>query len=199
MRKWTTGILLLFLATVVGAGIWYYFQKDYPPALKESKDEAEVQLHEEPLPEGQLSEERLPEGQLSEERLPEDSVSGEQLSPDNDWGVVLTAEDVTPDGMTLVCTQSGGFPSGELNTGAWYELEKKTEDEWIPSEQYAEVCWEDLAWMIPAEERIEWDVNWTWIYGTLAPGEYRIVKELMDFRQPGDYDTCRSYAYFTIE
>ncbi|MBE5880844.1 MAG: hypothetical protein E7289_00830 [Lachnospiraceae bacterium] len=194
MRKWTTVILLLFLAIIVGTGIWYIFQKDYHPALKESQGGNVMQMPKKQLLTEQMSVQQIPKEQISEE-----NVSSDRLIEYNDWGVVLSAENVTPDGMTLVCTQSGGSPSGELNTGAWYELEKKIDGKWIPSEKFAEVCWEDIAWNIPMEGRVEWDVNWTWIYGSLKSGEYRLVKELMDFRKAGDYDTCKSYAYFIIE
>ena len=32
------------------------------------------------------------------------------------------------------------------------------------------------------------EVNWEWLYGKLAPGKYRINKEVMDFRETGDFD-----------
>ncbi len=47
-------------------------------------------------------------------------------------GVTLTAEDVTPNGLTLVCTQSGGAPTGELQTGSRFWLEVYSESNWFP-------------------------------------------------------------------
>ena len=38
------------------------------------------------------------------------------------WGLTLTAKDVTPTGCTVVFTQSGGNPTGELDTGVYFEL-----------------------------------------------------------------------------
>ena len=45
------------------------------------------------------------------------------------WGLVLAAEDVTDTGLTLRFVQSGGNPSGELETGSLYWLERETGDD----------------------------------------------------------------------
>ena len=45
-------------------------------------------------------------------------------------GITLHAEDVTPDGLTLVCTQDG-TPWGEILTGAPWSLEQWTGDGWV--------------------------------------------------------------------
>lgn len=187
MKKDILIIILMVIVVVFGVGIRYYMQTgSFLP-----KEKTEV------VQESKVTEERMEE--VTSES-PEEKAEEPQLSAaDNNWGVVLSAKDVTPDGMTLVCTQSGGEPTGELSTGAWYEIEVSDGGQWKSAPIYAEVCWEDIAWIIPAEDVTQWEVNWTWIYGTLPAGEYRIVKEIMDFRQTGDYDTCRSYAYFTIE
>lgn len=189
----------MVLAVVLGAVVWYLFQKDYHPAFQGQESEETIKQETEPMTETV----EQPKAEFMEESIA-GSAKAEQsklceLPTDNKWGVMLTAEDVTSDGMTLVCTQSGGMSTGELSTGVWYELEVSEGGQWKPAPIYAEVCWEDIAWIIPKEEVTQWEVNWTRIYGSLSPGNYRIVKEIMDFRQTGDFDTCSSYAYFTIE
>lgn len=129
------------------------------------------------------------------EKLPMPEVSN--------WGVTLIAKDVTPEGMTLVCTQSGGSPTGELSTGTYYVLEQEVQGVWCIVE-YAEnmrgkeVCWDAVAWIIPMNDTVEWEVDWEWLYGSLEPGHYRIGKEIMDFRGTGDYDKEMYYAEFAI-
>ena len=129
------------------------------------------------------------------EKLPMPEVSN--------WGVTLIAKDVTPEGMTLVCTQSGGSPTGELRTGTYYVLEQEVQGVWCIVE-YAEnmrgkeVCWDAVAWIIPINDTVEWEVDWEWLYGSLEPGHYRIGKEIMDFRGTGDYDKKMYYAEFAI-
>lgn len=50
------------------------------------------------------------------------------------WGIQLSARDVTPTGMTLICQQSGGEPTGDLHTGSYYSLEKKVKGDWVEVE-----------------------------------------------------------------
>ncbi len=116
-------------------------------------------------------------------------------------GVTLHAEAVTDKGMTLVCTQSDGNPSGELQTGSPYWLEVRGNDgHWQEAESYElEFGWSEEAYPIPANDTVRWEVDWSWLYGSLPDGTYRLSKEIMDFRGTGDYDTYRLYTDpFTI-
>lgn len=126
------------------------------------------------------------------------SVSGEE--PD-EWGITLGAEDVTPTGMTLVYTQSGGKFKGELQTGNPFYLERFVEEEWLPvsvsSEE--EVAWTMIALGIQPNATTKWKVNWEFLYGYLEPGTYRMAKEIMDFRGPGKYTEKTYYVEFGIE
>ncbi len=118
------------------------------------------------------------------------------------WGVSLSVKDVTPEGLTIVCTQSGVTPSGELNTGSYYILERKESDLWIPVADIledTEVGWDAVAWIISMNGVTEWEVDWEWLYGSLVPGHYRIGKEIMNFRGTGDYDKEMYYAEFEIK
>lgn len=120
---------------------------------------------------------------------------------DGQWGITLSTKDVKPTGLILVCTQSGGAPTGELNTGSPYFLEKLEDGQWVKVEyvpQMHEVAWTGEAWMIPLNASVEWEVDWEWLYGALPAGNYRIGKTFMDFRKAGDYDTQAYYAEFEI-
>ena len=114
-------------------------------------------------------------------------------------GVTLTAKDVTPTGLTLVCTQSGGKPTGVLQTGSPYWLEIWADGYWERTPIYAEITWTMEAWTIPKGGSTQWTVNWENIYFPLPAGRYRIGKEIMDFRGTGDYDEYNYYAEFTVE
>ncbi len=117
------------------------------------------------------------------------------------WGVKLTAKNITPSGLTIVCTQQDGEPTGELNTGSYYGLEVLRDGEWVEVEllpmEY-ELAWTSEAWMIPNNAETEWEVNWSRLYGELPAGSYRISKSVMDFRGTGDYDTKTYYAGFDL-
>lgn len=202
MKKGIVTVFLMMIAVVFGVGLRYYMQTGSLQTQKPA-DTSVINVSQPIVPQestsGDESEKQPQESELLKEPIEQSQEHPSQTSLDNDWGIVLSAEDVSPDGMTLVCTQNGGSSTGELSTGPWYELEVLTDGKWKQAPIYAEVCWEDIAWVIPPDEVMQWEVNWTWIYGTLPSGDYRISKEIMDFRQSGDYDTCRSYAYFTIE
>ena len=118
-----------------------------------------------------------------------------------DWGITLAAENVTAGGLTIRCIQSGGSPTGELQTGSYYSLEQLVEGEWITVEylpQEYDIAWTMEAWAILPDSEAKWDVNWEWLYGELPAGLYRIGKEVMDFRETADYDMAMFYAEFAI-
>lgn len=119
-----------------------------------------------------------------------------------DWGIELIATNITPTGLILVCNQSEGQPSGDLQTGSPFWLETKTEDQWTLVETLKlkyDIAWTSEAWKIAKDGSTEWNVNWEWLYGELPSGSYRIGKNIMDFRATGDYDTIDYYAYFEIK
>lgn len=118
-----------------------------------------------------------------------------------DWGITLTLKDLTPSGATIVCTQSGGSPTGELSTGSYYVVQRLTEGGWESLEYLeleGELAWTAEAWIINMDGTTEWEINWEWLYGQLPDGHYRIGKEFMDFRATGNYDTMMIYAEFSF-
>jgi len=62
-----------------------------------------------------------------------------------------------------------------------------------------DVIWTMEGWMIPKGQMVEWEMNWSRLYGQLKPGQYRAGKSIMDVRGPGDFDECMHYACFEIE
>ncbi len=120
-----------------------------------------------------------------------------------DWGVTLTASDVTPTGLTLTFTQSGGQPTGELFYGSLYWLEQKDGEGWTRRPDILEpgvnLDWTDEVYMIPMNGQTSWEVDWSWLYGQLSPGRYRIGKKIMDFRAAGGYDEQAYHAEFDVK
>ena len=117
------------------------------------------------------------------------------------WGITLYAEDVTPKGMTLKIEQFGGNPTGRLEYGAAYTLETTVNDEWKPVETATgePLVWNALGYSVKMNDISGITINWEYGYGELKPGYYRLEKEFMDFRAPGDFDKETYEVYFTIE
>lgn len=116
-------------------------------------------------------------------------------------GITLTAENITPTGLTIKCTQSGGRPAGELRTGSWYVLQKWTQEngwEEMPYIIDGEIAWTSEAWTIPMDNTCEWEVDWEWLYGTVPNGKYRIGKAIMDFIPNRDYEREVCFIEFEI-
>lgn len=118
-----------------------------------------------------------------------------------DWGISLEALEAAPNGLTLVCRQSGGYATGDLNTGSFFTVEQFVNDAWcevarLPQEN--DVVWTGEAWLIPREHTLRWQVDWTWLYGALSAGDYRIGKEIMQFHAAAQYEKTMAYAEFSI-
>lgn len=121
------------------------------------------------------------------------------IGNENEWGIELQVTNISSKGLTIECTQSGGKPSGELQTGSYYVVEKKTDGGWEPLKYLLDnVGWTSEAWIIPKNDTVAWEVDWEWLYGELPAGEYRIGKEITDYREPGDYDSQMYYIEFGI-
>lgn len=115
------------------------------------------------------------------------------------WGLTLSVRDVTESGLTLVCTQSGGELTGELQTGSDYKLivlKEAWEDVPTIIEDYG---WDMIAYMVSKDDVTEFEYNWEWLYGKLPAGTYRMVKGFIEFRETGDYDNFDYWIEFEIK
>ena len=128
--------------------------------------------------------------------FPVEFVAGTNL------GLELVVENVTSTGVTLVCKHSSEKELADvyqLETGSYYSLEVLDEGEYIPVEHSIEnLTWTSEAWVISKDSDNIWSLDWEWLYGKLPKGEYRIGKEIINFREVGIFDKIMVYGYFTI-
>ena len=66
-------------------------------------------------------------------------------------------------------------------------LEKKIKGDWyqVPTiiDEYG---FNDIGYdLTPSSEAQEFKIDWDWLYGKLDPGEYRLIKNILDFRGTG--------------
>lgn len=117
-----------------------------------------------------------------------------------DWGVVLRVKDVTPTGLTLICTREGGNATGEVDCGSDYFLRVKKGDAWEPVPTVIEnYGWDAMAYWVEEGRDTVFEISWEWLYGKLPTGTYRLTKGFMDVREAGDYDTGKYWVEFEIE
>lgn len=85
--------------------------------------------------------------------------------------------------------------------GEYFLLEKKINEKWyqIPVVIDGDYGFNDIGYDLASGKEGEWKVNWDWLYGSLDTGEYRIVKDILDFRNTGDYDKYYLAAEFIIQ
>lgn len=117
---------------------------------------------------------------------------------DDPWGLTLTAGAPSPTGVVLNFIQAWGAPSGELQYGSRYWLEREDGGEWVAL-PVRDAFWTQEAYPIPRNGQRSEEVDWSELYGQLPPGQYRIGKEITDFRAAGDYDTQTYYASFFVD
>ena len=115
-----------------------------------------------------------------------------KLPEEDDWGITLAAQDVSPTGMTLICTQNGGCPKDYIMTGEPFWLEQLSVG-WheVPHDQL--YTFRTVAYRVPMGDTTRWQIDWSDYY-TLSPGTYRICKNF----SVGD-ESQTFYAEFTIQ
>ena len=114
------------------------------------------------------------------------------------WPVIMGVIDGTamPSGITVTLKN---VTDTEYTYGESYTVQSKTDQGWIDVEPVIEnYGFNSIGYVLPAMESEEIIINWEWLYGKLPAGDYRIVKEALFVRSPGDYDTFTLFAAFTI-
>lgn len=106
-------------------------------------------------------------------------------------------ETVTPTGLTLLLENETEI---EFTYGQEHVLEINLDGDWFEVPLIVEAyAYEDIGYILPGNESAELVVDWERLYGTLDPGEYRIVKEVLDVFGPGQYERFPLSAEFIIE
>lgn len=118
---------------------------------------------------------------------------GEIIDPMPDWGITMSAEDITPSGLTLCLTQSGGNIPERLIVGTEFYLEIQTDTGWeVMEANDGSNVWNFTENYLSANETVKFEIDWTNMYGELSPGTYRVRKTVSDLLPT---DAGQSYTY----
>lgn len=86
----------------------------------------------------------------------------------------------------------------ELQYGEYYDIQVQVDEEWYSLQTLGDFAYHALAYPVAVGETRVWPVDWELVYGALPVGHYRIVKDIMDYRAPGDYTEYYLAAEFEI-
>ena len=114
--------------------------------------------------------------------------------------MTLSSEPVTPGGLTVVFEYTG---ADEGLFGMWYSLEIKQNGFWtpipyLPIQDNIERSWESIGFPVQKDSPRTETIDWTSLYGELDAGTYRLIKDFINSRSPGDYDTYYLSVDFEI-
>ncbi len=103
-------------------------------------------------------------------------------------GVTMTIkkDTLTRTGATIIITDV----SGKSNIyGDEYRLDKKVNGKWEELEVIykGDYGWNLVGYTKDKNNKIEMDMNWEWLYGSLEDGEYRIVKDTATIQMDKKY------------
>ena len=100
------------------------------------------------------------------------------------------------EGEVEICNEYGK----ELQYGDWYDIQVQQDGNWYSMPLIIDnAAYHDIAYPVQDQTTSVWEVNWSYFYGELPAGKYRIVKDIIDLREPGDYTKYYLAAEFEIK
>lgn len=121
----------------------------------------------------------------------------ESINNLTDVDMTIVEGSVSPTGLTVNFKNNSGNP---YTFGDFFILEKKINDMWyqVPVTVEGDYGFHSIGYSLGAEDSRDFEVDWSWLYGSLEAGEYRIVKDIL----PDSSESTKNYylaAIFIIE
>ena len=118
-------------------------------------------------------------------------------------GLSLEVTDIRPEGGNLVFryAENDQVGKGQLLSGTYFELQRLEGNTWkrVPLiVDQNEVAWEDIGWIVSVASS-EWRTDWSWLYGALSAGTYRIIKPVWSSHYIGAYKEYLIAAEFAVQ
>mgnify|MGYP005750264093 CR=1 FL=1 len=115
-------------------------------------------------------------------------------------GVTMSVKEgtVSSTGLTVILNNNS---DKQCIYGEHFLLEKKIEGRWyqVPDVLDGKYGFDDIGYDLASSDVKEWTVDWGWIYGKLDTGDYRILKDIFDFRKAGGSEQYYLTAEFRID
>ena len=89
------------------------------------------------------------------------------------------------------------YTNNKYTYGSGFRTDKKVENKWQELELKNSLAFNAMTYHPDSNDHLEFDVNWSYAYGNLTPGRYRIVKYALIRTEVCD-PTCKQH-YFSVE
>jgi hypothetical protein len=111
--------------------------------------------------------------------------------------VVMSIQNVTPSGLSFAFENTA---KKEYTYGESYKLYILKNDSWTPVEPVIENgAFIAIGYRLAPNTKTDMiDVNWKWLYGEIADGQYKFQKDILFTRSPGDNDIYVLEQEFSI-
>lgn len=141
-----------------------------------------------------------------------EELDDQTREPTTDWEQTIYGTVNNLEGVTMIVKEGTVTSTGltvtfennynkQIIYGEYYLLEKKIKGTWyqVPFAFDGNPAFNDIGYSLDSSVAKEWQVKWEGLYGSIDHGEYRIVKEMLDFRNAGGYDKYHLTAEFTVD
>lgn len=95
-------------------------------------------------------------------------------SGNDEIGVQTVIRKVSKTAATVESMRHDPQLEGEYMTGEYFSIEKKNGNQWEELDAKDDVAFKDIGIVIPQEDGVSHEYDWTDLYGELKPGDYRI-------------------------
>ena len=112
------------------------------------------------------------------------------------WVLSLNAEDVTAQGMTVLCTDIGvPEKQGTLEAKEDYWIEKWNGESY---EKISDAVYQESTHDMISDDTVKWDISWADTYGALPSGHYRLGKTFLYTSSDGKTEEITVYVKFRV-
>ena len=140
----------------------------------------------------------LEEDETEKNQIKSPKESHSEMMPTAIDGVTMEVTKLKGSTLTVTITNN---TNKEIEAGDDYRIEyfDETERSWEDLDLIVDnAAFNAIAYTVPKDKPLKLEIDYSWFYGELAPGRYRVVKTIVDFRATGDYDQYTYHAEFTI-
>lgn len=100
---------------------------------------------------------------------------------------------------TIITIEVSYTGEHQLNLGRWFALEIYENGTWYTLPYKTEITWNHVAYHVEPNQSRSMEYDWNHAYNPLSVGKYRIVIQVMDFVETGNYTNYYLAAEFEIK